>query len=113
MRIWRSVSDGDDQAVASLSSRSDGIISSLMSSTAEGLAMVFASLFSIFASRETYGQVSKLEDSGHFFGPIFPGQQQGCSAEIRNGQLRSAAPEAEPRSAIITQHATAIRTISD
>jgi hypothetical protein len=63
-------------------------------------------------SSGTYGQVSKLFDSGHFFGAYLLWQQEGWSEETMNGQLMRANPEAMPRRANATQQAIAVRTIS-
>jgi hypothetical protein len=112
MRMCRSVSEGV-QAMGSASNRTEGRIAPLRTISGEGTARILPSVCSILASGATYGQVSKLVDSGHFFGPTLPWQQDGCPAETRNGQLRSARPDEMPRNAIATQHATADRTIPE
>ena len=66
---------------------------------------------SVLASEATYGQVSKLFDSGHFCGAS-EWQHDECD-QTKNGQLMSANPEVIPKSAIATQHATAARTVPE
>ena len=109
--MWRSVSDGV-QAVGSSSHRDDWTIANVNPIAVGGAPSVLISVCSILLSRARYGQVSKLGDSGHFFGVFGAGQQGGCLDATRNGQWRSATSEAMPRSAIATQYATAARTIS-
>jgi hypothetical protein len=111
MRMWRSVSDGV-QAVGSSCERGDGTSATSSPITGGGAPTVLISARSILLSRATYGHVSKLGDSGHFFGAVGAGQHGRCSDATRNGQWRSATSEAMPRSAIATQYATAARTIS-
>jgi len=62
-------------------------------STATAAQIGVLSCCSTLASDATYGQVSNVFDSGHFLGAV-SWQHDERSAETRNGQLRSATPDA-------------------
>lgn len=111
MRMCRSVSDGL-HATGSASKRDRGRGASYWPIAGGGVQRIFPCACSTLLSKATYGHVSKLFDSGHFLGAV-SWQHNGRSAEIRNGQLSSATPDAMPRSAIATQYATTRRTVSD
>jgi len=85
MRMWRLVSEGV-QTVGSSCARGDGTNATVHPIAGGGALTVLISVRSILLSRATYGQVSKLGASGHFFGVVGAGQQGGCLDATRNGQ---------------------------
>src|SRR5579871_6625154 len=65
---------------------------------------------STLAYEATYGQVSNVFDNGHWPGTRLSWQQDARSGATRNGQFRSANPDAIHRTAIAIQYVTAART---